>query len=341
MQTLVPPQISESTTEQSAAPRQGGLLSAVRAKMRVLHRSLRTERAYIGWIKAFYFWSGMRNPRTMGAPEVEAFLTFLAVTRKVSPSTQNQARAALLFLYGQVYGIELPWLQSTPSAKGPGRLPVVLSVPEVARVLDATSGRTGLVLQLMYGTGMRISEALRLRVKDLDFDHSAIVVREGKGSKDRVVQLPETLRAALQAQLASRADMHRLDQSRGMVDVEMPYALARKYPRAAQAWGWQYLFAADDYSVDPISKKRRRHHLSTEIVQRAMAQACEAAGIIKRATPHTLRHSYATHLLQAGYDIRTVQELLGHANVETTMIYTHVLRVAGRGARSPLDMLRK
>jgi integron integrase len=310
-----------------------------RDKVRMLHYSRRTEQAYGAWIKQFIYWSGMRHPRTMGAAEVEEFLSFLATHRNVSACTQNQARAALLFLYGQVLGIKLPWLNSTPSAKTTRRLPTVLSVPEMQRLLQHVTGRSGLLMRLMYGTGMRIGEALALRVKDIEFDHHAIVVRQGKGDKDRVVTLPESIVPALHQQLEDRAAMHRLDQQRGMVDVFMPDALARKYPRAAQSWAWQYVFAADDYSQDPESGKRRRHHVSKESVQQAMQRARVAAGIHKPATPHTLRHSYATHLLLAGYDIRTVQEMLGHADVSTTMIYTHVLKVAGRGVRSPLDAL--
>lgn len=343
MQAVVTTEIQSAKGERTPArptgPAQPRLMSQVREKLRMLHYSPRTEEAYCGWIKQFIYWSGMRHPSEMGAAEVEGFLSFLATHRKVSPSTQNQARSALLFLYGQVLAIKLPWLNATPSAKTTKRLPVVLSVQEVQRLLAQVSGRSGLLIRLMYGTGMRIGETLTLRVKDIDFDHQAIVVREGKGSKDRVVTLPQSLVPALREHLATRADIHRLDQQRGMVDVFMPDALARKYPRAAQSWAWQYVFAADDYSRDPDSGRRRRHHVSKESVQQAMKRAREAAGIHKPATPHTLRHSFATHLLLSGYDIRTVQELLGHADVNTTMIYTHVLRVGGRGVRSPLDAL--
>lgn len=314
-------------------------MTLFRDKVRVLNYSPRTEEAYRHWIRQFIFWSGMRDPRTMGAADVEQFLSFLSTTRKVSAGTQNQARSALLFLYGQVLGVTLPWLNSTPSARTSKRLPTVLSIHEMQRLLAQVSGRSGLLIRLMYGTGMRITEVLQLRVKDLDFDHRAIVVRQGKGDKDRVVSLPESLRDALQQQLQARAELHRLDQQRGMVDVYMPDALARKYPRAAQSWAWQYVFAADDYSADPATKRRRRHHVSAESVQQAMKRAVAAAKINKTATPHTLRHSYATHLLMSGYDIRTVQEMLGHADVSTTMIYTHVLRVGGKGVRSPLDAL--
>ena len=343
MQPLVTTDIrvieSEHTPTVAAGPAQPRLMAQFRAKVRMLHYSPRTEEAYRHWIKQFIYWSGMRHPSVMGAGEVEAFLSFLATHRNVSAATQNQARSALLFLYAQVLSVKLPWLNSTPSAKTNQRLPVVLSVQEVQRLLAQVSGRSGLLIRLMYGTGMRISEALQLRVKDLDFDHQAVFVRHGKGGKDRVVTLPQTLQSALREQLLARGDMHRLDQQRGMVDVFMPDALTRKYPRAAQSWAWQYVFAADDYSKDPLSGKRRRHHVSPESVQQAMKRAREAASIHKLATPHTLRHSYATHLLLSGYDIRTVQEMLGHADVSTTMIYTHVLRVAGRGVRSPLDAL--
>jgi integron integrase len=343
MQTIVaielPPATNEAATAVVTAGGHPRLMTLFRDKVRMLNYSPRTEEAYRHWIRQFIFWSGMRDPRTMGAAEVESFLSFQATARNVSAQTQNQARSALLFLYSQVLGIKLPWLNSTPSAKTSKRLPTVLSTLEVQRLLAQVSGRSGLLIRLMYGTGMRITEALQLRVKDIDFDHRAIVVRQGKGGKDRVVSLPESLREALKQQLHARAEMHRLDQQRGMVDVYMPDALARKYPRAAQSWAWQYVFAADDYSTDPITQRRRRHHVSAESVQQAMKRAVAAAGIQKLATPHTLRHSYATHLLQAGYDIRTAQEMLGHADVSTTMIYTHVLKVGGKGVRSPLDAL--
>jgi integron integrase len=344
MQPVVTPQVQALEAELRAGTRTDStgkpkLLAQVRDKLRTLHYSMRTEEAYTHWVKQFIYWSGMRHPAAMGAAEVQDFLSFLATHRTVSASTQNQAKAALLFLYGPVLGVDLPWLKHVDSAKGARRLPVVLSVPEVQALLARLSGRTGLILRLMYGTGMRITEALQLRVKDIDFDHRAIIVREGKGNKDRVVQLPDSLRTPLHEQLATRAQMHRLDQERGKVDVYLPDALARKYPRAAQSWAWQYVFAADGYSTDPRTRAHRRHHLSAEVVQRAFKEALRQAGIHKLATPHTLRHSYATHLLLSGTDIRTIQELLGHSNVETTMIYTHVIKVAGRGTRSPLDML--
>lgn len=330
------PQPSAARPEGTGKPK---LMQRLRLKIRAMHYSMRTEEAYVHWVRQFIFWSGMRNPEHMGAAEVSEFLSFLATARNVSASTQNQARSALLFLYGKVLGVDLPWMKDVVAAKAPKRLPVVLSTEEVRRLLAAVRGRSGLVLHLMYGTGMRLSEALGLRVKDLDFDHGAIYVREGKGKKDRVVQLPETLREPLRQQLAARHAMHLLDVERGMVDVYLPDAIGRKYPRAAQSWGWQYVFAADDYSVDPRSGRRRRHHLSEEAVQKAMARALVPARITKRATPHTLRHSYATHLLMAGTDIRTVQDLLGHSSVETTMIYLHVMNVIGGRARSPLDRL--
>lgn len=267
MQALLAPQIASASTDpQQAVVGKPRLLTLLRDKLRTLHYSLRTEEAYTHWTKQFIFWSGMRHPKDMGALEVEAFLTFQATHRNLAAASQNQAKAALLFLYGKVLGVDLPWLSLITTAKTARRLPVVLSVPEIQRLLPLTYGRTGLILHLMYGTVMRITEALQLRVKDLDFDHQAIIVRQGKGNKDRVVQLPLKLRDQLRQQLADREAMHRLDQQRGTVDVYLPDALARKYPRAAQSWAWQYVFAADDYSTDPVSGRHRRHHLSAESV---------------------------------------------------------------------------
>ena len=275
----------------------------------------------------------------MGAEEVEAFLTHLAVVRNVSASTQNQAKSALLYLYKEVLGVELPWLDNVTQAKVPQRLPVVLTQAEVQAVLSRMDGSMWLIASLLYGSGLRIMEALRLRVKDVDFAQREILVREGKGFKDRVTMLPLSLVEPLKAYLLKIKTLHDEDLSSGHGEVFMPMALDRKYPNAGRDWRWQYCFPSVKLSVDPRSKTIRRHHADEKTVQRAVKRAVKLAGIVKLATPHTLRHSFATHLLAGGYDIRTVQELLGHSDVATTMIYTHVLNKGGRGVSSPLDVL--
>jgi integron integrase len=313
------------------------LLDQVRNKIRLKHYSIRTEQAYVDWVKRFIFFHKKRHPGEMGGPEVEAFLTHLAVAGKVAAATQSQAKSALLFLYREVLGVELPWLDNVESAKQGKRLPVVLTVPEVKSLFDRMEGTNGLIARLMYGTGMRVMEAVRVRVKDIDFARHEVLVREGKGNKDRVTMLPVTLVEPLQRQLARVKLLHQDDLQAGFGDVYLPFALDRKYPSAGREWKWQYIFPAAQRSIDPRSKVARRHHVSDQAVQRAVRQALRQAGIEKPATPHTLRHSFATHLLLAGYDIRTVQELLGHEDVQTTMIYTHVLNRGGRGVVSPLD----
>lgn len=319
----------------------GHLQHALVAAIRVRHYSRRTEQAYWHWVRAFVLWSGKRHPLDMGAPEVADFLSHLATERTVSASTQRQALAALLFLYREALQVDLPWVDGIVRAKQPQRLPVVLTREEVARLWQQIpqASRRGLVLRLLYGTGMRLMEGLRLRVMDLDFSAGKITVRSGKGDKDRTVMLPDTLRAELAEVLAERTAWHQADLIAGRADVELPHAIERKYPRAGQDLRWQFLFSTEAYVGDPRTGVLRRHHLHEDGIQRLMARAVKQAGILKRATPHTLRHSFATHLLQAGYDIRTIQELLGHADVETTMIYTHVLPASqgGRGVRSPLD----
>ena len=275
----------------------------------------------------------------MGAAEVEAFLSHLAVAGKVSASTQNQAKSALLFLYREVLEVDLPWLENVTQAKTPERMPVVLTVTEARAVLDRLRGTHWLIASLLYGAGMRLMEAARLRVKDVEFERREIIVREGKGFKDRVTMLPESVMAPLKQHLVLAKVLHREDLAGGFGDVHLPFALAKKYPNASREWGWQYVFPSRNLSVDPRSGVTRRHHVDEKGIQRAMKQAVRDAGIVKPATPHTLRHSFATHLLQSGYDIRTVQELLGHKNVETTMIYTHVLNRGGQGVVSPLDRL--
>jgi integron integrase len=278
-----------------------------------------------------------RHPRELGPAEVEAFLTHLAVARRVSASTQNQAKSAILFLYKEVIDKELPWLNGVVAARVSQRLPVVLSVEEVNAVLGRLRGTPALIARLLYGSGLRILECLRLRVKDVDFASREILVRDGKGAKDRVTMLPESVIAPLQRQLERVRELHAEDLAAGYGSVYLPFALDRKYPSASTQWMWQYVFPSWRLSKDPRSEIIRRHHADEKPVQRALQSALRAAGINKPATPHTLRHSFATHLLQSGYDIRTIQELLGHADVSTTMIYTHVLNRGGRGVRSPLD----
>jgi integron integrase len=319
---------------QRGAPK---LLDQVRFRIRAKHYSIRTESAYVDWIKRFVIFNGKRHPNEMGASEVESFLTSLAVDRNVAASTQNQALAAILFLYREVLGQELEWMDGVTRAKKPKRLPVVLSREEVQSLLDLMQGRTGLIARLLYGTGMRLMEAVRLRVKDIDLKRREIIVREGKGNKDRVTMLPAALVTALSSQLDARRMAFENDERAGRATVWLPHALAEKYPNAGRAWGWQYVFVADHFSVDPRSGAVRRHHLDEKLVQRHMRAAALRADIARPVSPHVLRHSFATHLLEAGYDIRTVQELLGHADVSTTMIYTHVLNRGPRGVISPLD----
>ena len=313
------------------------LLDRVRERLRVKHYSIRTEEQYVSWIRRYVLFHGKRHPREMGEREVEAFLTDLAVAGNVSASTQNQAKAALLFLYAQVLGVDLGWLEGVTTAKSARRLPVVLTAEEVRVLLAQLKGLHWLIASLLYGAGLRLMEAVRLRVKDIDFARREIVVRDGKGGKDRVTVLPAKLVEPLRQQLARARELHSSDCLAGYGEVYLPFALARKYPRAPREWGWQYAFPATVLSEDPRSGRMRRHHFDEQSVQRAMKDAVRRAGIVKPASPHTLRHSFATHLLQAGYDIRTVQELLGHADVKTTMVYTHVLNRGGRGVLSPMD----
>jgi integron integrase len=315
------------------------LLDRVRDKIRLKHYSLRTEQAYVDWIRRYILHHGKRHPSDMGAAEVEAFLTHLAAVREVAAATQNQAKSALLFLYKEVLGIEPPWLEHVEKAKAPRRLPVVLTREEVAVVLQQLQGVHALVGNLLYGTGMRIMEGVRLRVKDVEFARRLIIVRDGKGQKDRVAMLPDRVVSPLQTQLARARAVHERDVAAGFGRVWLPYALARKYPNASREWGWQYVFPTSQRALDPRTGEARRHHLSDQAFQRAMRQAVRDARLPKPATPHTLRHSFATHLLESGYDIRTVQELLGHSEVSTTMIYTHVLNRGGLGVVSPLDRL--
>jgi integron integrase len=322
------------------------LLDALREQIRYLHYSLRTEDAYVRWVRAFIRFHGTRHPSELGAVEVEAFLTWLATERGVAPRTHQQALSALLFLYQKVLRQDLPWMGDIGRPHTERRLPVVLTHDEVAAVLTQLDAREqqlgmpyGLVGRLLYGTGMRLLEGLQLRVKDVDFERRAIVVREGKGAKDRVVMLPAALEASLRAQLAKSHAVWAADRARGLPGVQVPHALARKYPRAAESWTWHWVFPQAKIAWDPRGAGMRRHHFLEGNFQRVFKGALAAAGVHKQASPHTLRHSFATHLLQSGYDIRTVQELLGHADVSTTMIYTHVLRLGGGAVRSPLDNL--
>ncbi|MBL8475460.1 MAG: integron integrase [Methyloversatilis sp.] len=315
------------------------LLDQLRERIRYLHYTISTEQTYVYWVKGFIRFHGVRHPAEMGRAEIEAFLSWLANERRVAVSTHKQALSALLFLYGKVLGVDLPWMNDIGRPRTKRRLPVVLTPDEVARLLCLMAGENRLLAQLLYGTGMRINEGLQLRVKDIDFERRTVIVREGKGGKDRAVMLPESLIRPLREQLARARVLWADDCRCGRAGVEMPDALARKYPRAGASWAWFWVFPQADVSVDPRSGVVRRHHMYDQTFQRAFKRAVVRAGLTKLATPHTLRHSFATALLQSGYDIRTVQELLGHADVATTMIYTHVLKVGGGGVRSPMDAL--
>lgn len=337
---VIPYHMSQDTVFQGhclSGNRQPKLLEQVRAAIRRLNYSRRTEEAYVHWIKRYIYFHGKRHPHELGEGEVTAFLSYLASERKVAAATQGQALAALLFLYKQVLGRDLGWLDGMTRAKRPVRLPTVLSVQEVEALLAELRGGAWLMAGLLYGAGLRHFECLRLRVKDVDFNYRQLLVRDGKGQKDRVTLLPEKLVDPLQAHLVEVRRLHGRDLREGYGEVHLPFALARKYPRAGFEWSWQYVFPSKNRSVDPDDGVVRRHHLDDSVLQRAVKAAAQTAGIAKRVSCHTLRHSFATHLLHDGYDIRTVQELLGHSDVSTTMIYTHVLNKGGRGVKSPLD----
>jgi integron integrase len=325
-----------SSSEKAREPK---LLERVRDAIRVRHLSLRTEKAYLYWIRQYILFHGKRHPQEMAEPEINAFLTHLAVGKGVSPSTQTQALCALLFLYRNLLDREVGELDGLVRARRRRKLPVVLTREEVKSALVHLRGADHLFMALLYGTGMRLMEGLRLRVKDIDFSLNQVLIRDGKGAKDRVTMLPASLKQALSDHLKTVKKVHDQDLRAGHGSVHLPYALARKYPRAATEWGWQYVFPAPELSTDPRSGASRRHHLHERGIQRAFRDAVRKAGIVKPATPHTLRHSFATHLLVGGYDIRTVQELLGHQSVKTTMIYTHVLNRGGQGVQSPVDTL--
>ena len=320
----------------SSPPR---LLDRVRAAVRTRHYSRRTEAAYVSWIRRFILFHQRRHPTEMGATEIQQFLSWLAVRRRVSASTQNQALSALLFLYRMVLGIDIGALSPVVRARTPDRLPVVLSRPEVALVIDQLAGTTRVIAWLLYGAGLRLNECLTLRVKDLDFDRGQIFVRQGKGGKDRVTPLPVVARTALTEHLARVRTLHQQDLARRLGRVVLPFGIERKFPNAATDWRWQFVFPAGRICRRPGFGPPTRFHLHESVVQKAIAGAARQAAIAKRAGPHTLRHSFATHLLEDGYDIRTVQELLGHRDVSTTMVYTHVLNRGAHAVRSPADRL--
>lgn len=334
---IAPRPASGGGAEGASGARSPRLLDRMRGRMRRLGLSIRTEEVYVGWVRRFILANAKRHPRDMGAREVERFLTGLAVRGHVSASTQNQALSALLFLYREVLQQELPWMDGIHRAKRPKRLPVVLSREEVAALLGEMEGVTWLMASLLYGAGLRLMECVRLRVQDVDFVRREITVRQGKGGKDRRTMLPTSSVEALQSQMAEARRVHKRDLDAGFGAVWLPDALARKYPGAAREWAWQYVFPASARSTDPRSGVTGRHHLDETVLQRAVKQAVRRARIDKPATCHTLRHSFATHLLEAGHDIRTIQELLGHRDVSTTQIYTHVLNRGGQGVLSPLD----
>ncbi len=312
------------------------LLEEVRHAIRIRRLSYRTEQAYVEWVKRFILFHGKRHPKEMGASEIEAFIAHLVKERNVAPSTQNQALHALLFLYREVLLIELPRIGISAARKQP-RLPEVFTREETQRILAQLEGKKWLMASLLYGTGMRLRELLRLRVKDIDFQQNQITVRQGKGDKDRVTMLPLSLKEPLRKHLIKVKEAHEIDLREGFGNVDLPFALEKKYPQAAREWKWQYVFPAPRRSRDPHSGAERRHHLDPSVLQKAVKEAMRKASITKHGSCHTFRHSFATHLLEAGYDIRTVQELLGHEDVSTTMVYTHVLNRGGLGVRSPLD----
>jgi integron integrase len=315
------------------------LLDQVRLAIRGRHYSIRTEEAYVQWIKRFILFHDKRHPSEMGANEVGQFLSDLAVNRHVAASTQNQALSAILFLYQEVLKQEIGWVDDVVRAKKAKKLPVVLTREEVKAVLTSLSGSKWVMANLLYGSGLRLMECIRLRVKDVDFAYHHVVVRNGKGDKDRVTMLPLNVKNPLQRHLQEVKELYERDLTEGFGRVYLPYALERKYPQASREWGWQYVFPSTTRSIDPRTGIERRHHVSPLVLQRAVRAAIRKTGITKAASCHTFRHSFATHLLEAGYDIRTVQELLGHRDVNTTMIYTHVLNRGGRGVKSPADLL--
>jgi integron integrase len=314
-----------------------GLFEVVRNRIRVKHYSIRTEKSYIQWIKSYLHFHALQHPRDLGAEHIESYLTFLAVNRQVSASTQNQALSALLFLYKEVLGVDLPYLDGITRAKKSQRVPVVFTQDEAFRVIQGLQPPHSLMARLLYGSGLRLMECVRLRIKDVDFEYKTITVRSGKGGKDRVTLLPASVVVDLNLQLLKVKELHDYDLQSGHGAVYLPFALEKKYPNANREWGWQYIFPAHNRSIDPRSGVERRHHLGEQTLQRAIKRSIHQAGIVKQASTHTFRHSFATHLLKSGYDIRTVQELMGHKDIRTTQIYTHVLERGGNAVKSPLD----
>ncbi len=314
------------------------LLDQVRHNIRLKHYSARTEQAYVNWIRRYIYFHKNKHPRKMGKPEIEEFLTYLAIARKVSSSTQNQALNALIFLYREV--LEQPWNDvDAMRARKPQRLPVVMSPDEVSQVISAMEGVQQLIAKLLYGSGLRLMEAMRLRIKDIDLKRSQILVREGKGTKDRITLLPEAIKPVLTEHLQRVEQIYENDLENDYDGVSMPGALDKKYPTASKEWAWQYVFPSERYFIDRITEETKRHHLHESSVQKAVKRAARLARIPKPVSCHTFRHSFATHLLENGYDIRTIQDLLGHKDVSTTMIYTHVVNKGAMGVRSPLDVI--
>src|SRR6266545_2180465 len=328
-------------TQPTSKPQEKKLLDQVRDHLRLKHYSYRTEETYVSWIKRFILFHGKRHPRDMGAPEIETFITHLAVERNVAVTTQNQALSAILFLYKYVLKKEV---ETPPSLVRPGRpkrLPTVLTSAEVDQVISQMHGVSKTMTKLLYGSGLRLMECMRLRVKDIDFENRQLIVRDGKGENDRATVLPDRVVAELKRHLEDVRALHEKDLREGYGETDLPYALHVKYPNASREWIWQYIFPASQRSTDPQTGTVRRHHLDESVLQRAVREAARRAKISKPVSPHTFRHSFATHLLQSGYDIRTVQELLGHKDVKTTMIYTHVLQRGGLAVKSPLDEIRE
>jgi integron integrase len=313
------------------------LLDEVRAVARMRHLSIRTEQAYVQWIRRFILFHQKRHPREMAEDEIREFISNLAIEAGITASTQTVALSALLFLYRDVLKQKLPYVSNIERARKPKRMPVVFTREEVKRIFANLEGTHWLIAGLLYGSGLRLMESLRLRIKDLDFTYAQITVRDGKGEKDRVSMLPSRLKEPLMRHLQKVKLLHEEDLAIGYGEVFLPYALARKYPNAPKQWGWQYVFPAARRSIDPRGGGQRRHHFSETSVQKAVRAAMQKAAVVKHGSCHTFRHSFATHLLERGYDIRTVQELLGHKDVKTTMIYTHVLNRGGRGVQSPMD----